>query len=793
MGTILGVFGFLKIFWFFWKFSKTRPSMEHWAKFFFEKKLPQNMFKTRLDTFGNDIGHFSIFDNFLIFLKIFEDSTLHGTLGKKFFRENYPKTCSKHVWTLLGTILSIFGILKIFWFFWKFRRIDPPWDTAQKSFSKKLPENMFKTRLDTFGNDFEHFWNIEIFLIFLKFFEDSTLHGTLGKFFFRKNYPKTCSKHVWTLLGTILGIFGFLKIFWFFWKFSKTRPSMEHWANFFFEKKLPQNMFKTRLDTFGNDIGHFSIFENFLIFLKIFEDSTLHGTLGKKFFRENYPKTCSKHVWTLLGTILGIFGILKFFWFFWKFSKTRPSMEYWAKKFSKKLTQNVWTLLGTCSKHVWTLLGTILGVFGFLKIFWFFWKFSKTRPSMEHWAKNFFEKITPKHVQNTFGHFWERYWAFFYFWKFFDFFENFRRLDPPWNTGQKIFPKKLPQIMFKTRLDTFGNDFEQFSNFENFLVFLKISKNRPSMEHCAKNFFEKLPENMFKTRLDTFGNDFEHFWNIENFLFLNFFEDSTLHGTLGKNFFRKNYPKTCSKHVWTLLGTILGIFRFLKIFWFFWKFSKTRPSMEHWAKKFFEKINPKHVQNTFGHFWERFWAFLDFWKFFDFFESFRRLDRPWNTGQKSFRKNYPKTCSKHVWTLLGTILGIFGILKIFWFFLKIFEDSTVHGTLGKIFFREKKLPENMFKTRLDTFGNDFEHFWNIEIFRRLDRPWNTGQKFFFRKKLPENMFKTRLDSFGNDFGHFLESLKFLDFFENFEDSTVHGTLGKNFFRKNYPKTCSKHV
>ncbi len=72
---------------------------------------------------------------------------------------------------------------------------------------------MFKTRLDTFGNDFGHFWNFENFLIFLKIFEDSTLHGTLGKKIFRKKYPKRCSKHVWTLLGTILGIFGFLKIF----------------------------------------------------------------------------------------------------------------------------------------------------------------------------------------------------------------------------------------------------------------------------------------------------------------------------------------------------------------------------------------------------------------------------------------------------------------------------------------------------------------------------------------------------------------------------------------------------
>ncbi len=49
------------------------------------------MFKTRLDTFGNDFGHFWIFENFLIFLKIFEDSTVHGTLGKIFFRKNHLK------------------------------------------------------------------------------------------------------------------------------------------------------------------------------------------------------------------------------------------------------------------------------------------------------------------------------------------------------------------------------------------------------------------------------------------------------------------------------------------------------------------------------------------------------------------------------------------------------------------------------------------------------------------------------------------------------------------------------
>ncbi len=68
----------------------------------------------------------------------------------------------------------------------------------------------------------------------------------------------------------------------------------------------------------------------------------------------------------------------------------------------------------------------------------------------------------------------------------------------------------------------------------------------------------------------------------------------------------------------------------------------------------------------------------------------------------------------------------------------------------------------MFKTRLDTFGNDFGHFSIFEnffdffeIFRRLDPPWNTGQKKF-RKKTPKDV--------QNTFGHFRERFwAFLDF------------------------------
>ena len=308
-------------------------------------------------------------------------------------------------------------------------------------------------------------------------------------------------------------------------------------------------------------------------------------------------------------------------------------MEHWAKNFFDKITlKHLQNTFG----HFWERFRALLE---FWKFYDFFWKFSKTRPSLEHWAKSFFEKITLKHLQNKFGHFWERFWAFLEFWKFFDFLENFR-------------------------LDTFGNDFGHFWNFETFLIFLKI------------------------------------------------FDDSTLLGTLGKKFFRKNHPKTSSKHVWTLLGTILGLFGILKFFWFFGKFSKTRPSTEHWAKSFFEKITLKQLQNTFEHFWERFWACLDFWNFFWFWK--------FSFGQ--------------FWGRFWAFLELWNFL----IFLKIFEDSTLHGTLGKKFFEKINL-----KHLQNTFGHFWERFWAFlefwktldffEKFRRFDPPWNTGQKVFSKK------------------------------------------------------------
>ena len=135
---------------------------------------------------------------------------------------------------------------------------------------------------------------------------------------------------------------------------------------------------------------------------------------------------------------------------------------------------------------------------------------------------------------------------------------------------------------------------------------------------------------------------------------------------------------------------------------------------------------------------------------------------------KIFQKNFTKTCSKHVWILLRTILGIFRILQFFLIFLKIFEDSNFHGKLGKSF--SKKLPQNTFRTPLDTFGNDFGHFRKFEtflIFLKIfeDSTFHGKLGKNFSKNFPQNMFKTRLDTFGNTFGHFwnFENI----FFENF--------------------------
>ena len=90
------------------------------------------------------------------------------------------------------------------------------------------------------------------------------------------------------------------------------------------------------------------------------------------------------------------------------------------------------------------------------------------------------------------------------------------------------------------------------------------------MEHWLKKFSKNLPQNTFKTIFDTFGNGFGRFWILK--IFQKHFEDSTLHGTLGK-------------------------------------------------KKFLEKITPKHVQNTFGQFGNNFGRFWNLENFLNLYKD----------------------------------------------------------------------------------------------------------------------------------------------------------------------------
>ena len=89
--------------------------------------------------------------------------------------------------------------------------------------------------------------------------------------------------------------------------------------------------------------------------------------------------------------------------------------------------------------------------------------------------------------------------------------------------------------------------------------------------------------------------------------------------------------------------------------------------------------------NDFGHFWERFWAFLEFLKFFDFLKNFRRLDPPWNTGQKNF---FEKITPKHVQNTFGHFWEQFWafleFLKFFDFLKKFFQVSTSYFKSGKL-------------------------------------------------------------------------------------------------------------
>ena len=282
---------------------------------------------------------------------------------------------------------------------------------------------------------------------------------------------------------------------------------------------------------------------------------------------------------------------------------------------------------------------------------------------------------------NVFGLFEEK-------WKFFHFSDLFPSLDPPACTGQNFFPVKylktsstLVWKLLRTFLDTFRN-----SIFFDFIF--RISTSFDLQAALVKKSSEKNTSKKF----GHFWKRFSGFWKIEFFFhFLKFFDFSTLQGALGEFFYRKKYLEACWKHVWTLLGTYLGILKK-------WKFSSFLKFFTVWT-----------FQGALGNF---------FWE------------------------NYLKTSLKFVWTLLGPFLDTFEVSNFCRFFFEFFQVSTLQGAL--VNFLTKKLPRSMFKRFLNLFGNVFglfEEKWNFfhfsDHFPSFDPPACTGQNFF-----PEKYLKT---------------------------------------------------
>ena len=276
-----------------------------------------------------------------LFLKFFPSLDSPRCTGDFFSKHNYLKTGSKHVWTILGTVLDTLEILK-FSIFSNISLLDPPGCNVQN--------------------------------------------------FYRKNYLETCSKHVWLLLGTFFGHFEKMKVFQFFEVIPRVDPQGLHWA-FLFQKTYLKTSSKLVWTILGKFLDTFEIPKLFRFFFQFFPSFDLQGALGKKRMGEKTTQIKFGHFWKRFP------GFWKFesLCIFWNFSNSRPSRLHWAKFFTGKNT----------SKHVKNMFEHFWErILAFWKheSFPVFWSFSQVGPSRVHWAI-FSEKITSKQVWNLFGHF----------------------------------------------------------------------------------------------------------------------------------------------------------------------------------------------------------------------------------------------------------------------------------------------------------------------------------------------------------------------------------------------------
>ena len=336
-------------------------------------------------------------------------------------------------------------------------------------------------------------------------------------------------------------------------------------------------------------------------------------------------------------------------------------------------------LQGALAKKFWkhhlkTSLDTLGIVFG---LFWKFEIFSIFVGffwfSRVNWAELFSVEKTNQNMLKQC--FWERFWTCFKSSEYFQFSEVFPSLDAPGCTGLFCKTKylKASSEHVWTLLGTVLDTF-QISKVRFFFHF------SPFFDPAGHDDFRK---NHLVTCLNTVGYVFGHFWKTEIFsIFLNFFQISNLQCVIAI-YFRKKYLKTSSEQASTLLGTVSDTLEILK-FSIFSIFLLSNPQGAL-SNNFTEKISSKHVQNMFDCIWERFWAF-------------------WNC------ESFPS-------------------------FLILFQVLTFLGALGTFF--PRKLPQNKFKTCLDTFRNVFGHFSNFKslIFFLIFLHFSTLQGMMISKKI----------------------------------------------------------
>ena len=720
------------------------------------------MFKTCLIAFGNVFWAFWKNESFPVFwsYSTCRPSRVHWAF---LFQKTYLKTSWKLVWTILGTFLDTFEIPKLFQFFFEFF---PSFDLQGALGKKRMGEKITsKINLDTFGNVFRDFENLNFFPFF-EIFRFLDPPGCTGRSFLPEKTPRSMLKTCLNTFGNVFGHFEKMKVFQFFEVF----PSLDlpGCTGQFFLRRLPQNKFETCLDTFKNVLDTFEKSNFFSIFLRIFTKFDLQVALGKKISEEI---TSSKfgHFWkgfwgfwnfeifsifvdfflSLLCALDTAFSVEKLnqnilkqcfwehfrtnlkVWKFFVFLKFFPSLDPPRCTGDFFLKQNY---LKTGSEHVWTILGTVLDTLEILN-FSIFSNLSLTRPPRVHCAK-FLPKKLPRNMFKTcliaFGNVFWAFWKIEGFSSFLEFFQVSTLQGALGNFFRKNHLKTSSKLVW-TLLGKFLDTFE-FSNFFDFFFdFFQVS----TLKGALVNLFlpKKLAQSMFKTCLNFLGNVFGHFekkWKF--FLFSDVFPCFDPPGCTGQYFFPEKNLKTSSTLVWKLLRTFLDTLR-NSIFSIFFRISASFDLQGALVKKSSKKISSKQIWTLL----EMFFGILKKWDLFPFFWIFFDFSTLQDAlGEIFHRKKYLEACWKHVWTLLGTYLGILKKWK-FSSFLKFFPVWTFQGALGS-FFRENylKTSSKLVWTLLRTFWtllrNQFFFVFSSNFYK-IRSPGCTGQENFGKKYL----------------------------------------------------------